>query len=282
MNKIFSYHLQLVFTSSTRLDVVVSNSENASSTLRKARRERKSVKLCRWANYLLAFATPFSVLLFCSFAFDLSREWRLQLLWSKRVDKHSVNQDSGQDNNGQMVSMASGRVYSVSIASVYLLGKYNIVYMPYSTSYSFITNYILCFSKRVIFARFLCDVPFITRNIFRRIIGEAIKVRSIVLFHSASRQNWITLGSRSEWVLFKKQNLASSTPLWNIIRIKRMPSSDFLATGCGFRLSTPLVSHFREIKYIGSFGYTSTISSTFVSRLFFFQHLPANVDIVNI
>lgn len=105
------------------------------------------------------------------------------------MDKHSVNQDSGQDNNGQMVSMASGRVYSVSIASVYLLGKYNIVYMPYSTSYSFITNYILCFSKRVIFARFLCDVPFITRNIFRRIIGEAIKVRSIVLFHSASRQN---------------------------------------------------------------------------------------------
>lgn len=166
--------------------------------------------------------------------------------------------------------MASGRVYSVSIASVYLLGKYNIVYMPYSTSHSFITNYILCFSKRVIFARFLYDVPFITRNIFQRIIGEAIKVRSIVLFHSVSRQNWITLGSRSEWVLSKKQSLASSTPLWNIIRIKRMPSSDLLATGCGFRLSTPLVSHFRKIKYIGSFGHISTISvAFFVSRLYF-------------
>lgn len=181
------------------------------------------------------------------------------------------------------VSMASGRVYSVSIASVYLLGKYNIVYMPYSTSYSFITNYILCFSKRVIFARFLYDVPFITRNIFRRIIGEAIKVRSIVLFHSVSRQNWITLGSRNEWVLSKKQSLASSTLLWNIIRIKRMPSSDFLATGCGFRLSTRLASHFRKIKYIGSFEYISTISSTFVSRLFFFQHLPTvNVNIATI
>lgn len=180
--------------------------------------------------------------------------------------------------------MASGRVYSVSIASVYLLGKYNIVYIPYSTSYSFITNYILCFSKRMIFARFLYDVPFITRNIFQRIIGEAIKVRSIVLFHSVSRQNWITLGSRSEWTLSKKQSLASSTLLWNIIRIKRMPSSDFLATGCGFRLSTPLASHFRKIKHIGSFGYISTISSTFVSQLFlFFQHLPAvNVNIANI
>lgn len=130
---------------------------------------------------------------------------------------------------------------------------------------------ISCFSKRVIFARFLYDVPFITRNIFRRIIGEAIKVRSIVLFHSVSRQNWITLGSRSEWVLSKKQSLASSTLLWNIIRIKRMPSSDFLATGCGFRLSTRLASHFRKIKYIGSFEYISTISSTFVSRLFFFS-----------